>query len=641
MITLNAIEKQYGSKILFDGITAAFNPAHRTGLIGPNGAGKTVLMRVLAGKENVDRGSVTVPSDLRLAYLPQEMVFDETVSVLQHALRPFETLLEYEKEIGRLDFSHDSPEYQKNLRRLDELQAQIAVQDIHRCGPRAKSILSGLGVPQESWNGPLTTLSGGFRMRVQLTQLLLVDPDFLMLDEPTNHLDMDSLIWLEKFLGKFSGGMLIISHDRDFLNRTTTHTAELCAGKLVSAKGNVRQFYEWKEQAECTETRRIKNVKDKITQTESFIKRFKAKNTKASQARSKMKQLERLKEQLPAGTPGRTSEARICIPPASRAGSVPVKLERAVIGYENTTVFSNANITITRGDKIAIIGPNGAGKSTLLKTIAGELKLTKGKLTYGHNTQPRYYSQHRSDQLNPSKTLYETIAECAGTTDRNSVLSVLGAFMFSEEESGKTVGVLSGGEKSRVSLASILADPGNMLLLDEPTNHLDIRAVEALGKALKKYNGTLCIVSHDEYFLSLVANRIIEVRPGVLRDFPGSLEEYRTSIELGFMQSLDDCTDCRENERKKPDSTKEERIRKRKDQKQQERKVAKLENSIVDIEREIDAAKSVLHDPGNATDYNKLSDADRTLRKLQETHDRLLHEWERESKVLETEFGFQ
>ncbi|MBD3343636.1 MAG: ATP-binding cassette domain-containing protein [Chitinivibrionales bacterium] len=637
MITLNDLEKQFGSKILFDTISAAINPVYRTALIGPNGAGKTVLMRILAGEEIPDNGSVTVPSDLRLGYLPQEMAFDESVTVLAHALRPFKKLLEYEKEIAALDLSHDSPEYTKSLRKLDEIQTKVNMHDVHRLEPRAKSILGGLGLEENVWQEPLRILSGGFRMRVQLTQLLLINPDFLMLDEPTNYLDMDSLIWLEKFLGKFKGGMLIISHDRDFLNRITQYTAELCAGKLLMAKGNVEQFYAWKEQADFAEERRIKNIQDKIAQTETFVKKFKAKNTKASQARSKMKQLERLKEELPAETAAGPREVRILIPHATRSGSVPVKLESADIGYEEKTIFSGANVTVTRGDKVAIIGPNGAGKSTLLKTVAGELPLKKGRVTYGHNTEIRYFSQHRLDQLNPSKNLFDTIADVSGNNDRNSVMSVLGAFMFSEEEAAKQVEVLSGGEKSRLSLASILANPGNVLLLDEPTNHLDIQSVAALGKALHTYNGTLLIVSHDEYFLSLIANRIVEIRPGILRDFPGSIKEYRSNIEQGFIQDLDEAESDSSSSSGNQDISKEKRIQRRKERKQQERKVEKLENAITNIEQEIEEMQSILHNPTNATDYAMLSQTDIKLKDLQKQHDTLLQEWETESKRLEPE----
>lgn len=639
MITLNSIEKQYGSKVLFNRISTAINPDHRTGLIGPNGAGKTVLMRILAGEESVDKGTVSIPPGIRLGYLPQEMSFDENAAPLEHALQPFEKILKYEKEIESLDLSHGSKEYKQSLRKLDELQTQINIHDIHRLESRAKTILNGLGVLEETWNESLRKLSGGFRMRVQLARLLLVNPDFLMLDEPTNHLDMDSLIWLEKFLTKFKGGMLIISHDRDFLNRITGHTAELCNGKLLTSKGNVEQFYAWKEQAVFAEDRRIKNIQDQISQTESFIKRFKAKNTKASQARSKMKQLERLKDELPSGIQASSPDVRILIPPASRAGSVPVRLEDATMGYDSTAIFSGVNVTVTRGDKIAVIGPNGAGKSTLLKTIAGELKLIQGSLDYGHNSELRYFSQHRLDQLSPVKSLYDTIADFSGNNDRNAVLSILGAFMFSEEESAKKVEVLSGGEKSRLSLASILAHPGNVLLLDEPTNHLDIQSVEALGKALHEYNGTLLIVSHDEYFLSLIANRIIEIRPGVLRDFPGTLEEYRTNIEQGFIQNPDDMDDTLPTRGKKHALSKEERIKKRKERIRQERKVDKLEKAIVEIEMEIENVNAILHDPENASDFEKLSGANQKLHELNCQYDSLMKTWEEESRILESDFA--
>ncbi|MBD3422575.1 MAG: ATP-binding cassette domain-containing protein [Chitinivibrionales bacterium] len=638
MISLNAIEKQFGSRILFDNITIALNPSHRTGLIGPNGAGKSVLMRILAGKESVDAGEVAMPDALRVAYLPQEIETEPDATPLENVLRPFAHVLDYERQIESLELSHraSAQQVRDGLAKIDRLHTDLQRHDAFTLEPKAKALLSGLGVPASSWDEDIRKLSGGFRMRVHLAGLLLQEPDFLMLDEPTNHLDMGSLIWLEKFLARFKGGMLVISHDRDFLNRVTDHTAELKHGRMRMCKGSVVDFFAWIEEHDSTEARRAANLQDKINQAEHFVRRFKSKNTKAAAARSKIKQIERLKEQLPDQ---RVSQHVIhfALPAATRCGVVPVKFENATIGYSETPVFSHLDLTINRHDKIAVIGPNGAGKSTLLKAIAGELSVASGTLLYGHKTEIRYFAQHRLEQLHPDQTLYDTISGIIGVNDRNAVLSVLGAFLFTEEDSRKKAGVLSGGEKSRLSLATILSNPGNVLLLDEPTNHFDIQSVDRLAEALTDYNGTVIIVSHDEFFISRIANRIIEIRPGTVRDFPGALTQYRGFIEAGFLPDSGEAghpaeASAQPQPKKK---SKQERIRKREAHKQVERRIAQLEQKIQETEATIDEYKTVLHDSANATNVTLLTEISAKLEEQESAYEHLLGAWEAASGQLE------
>ncbi len=629
MITLSNIHKQFGSKILFNTISLALNPSHCIGFIGPNGSGKTMLLRILAGKEQVDSGEVVVPSNLRIGYLAQEMSVSQDITPLDLVLKPFAHLLEVDGIIEKLSAvgDHTSPTYQKNLQEYDTLVTELAIHDVHSLEARAKKILTGLGVLEETWHNPIANLSGGFQMRVVLAQLLLRAPDFLLLDEPTNHLDMDSLIWLEKFLQRFKGGMIIVSHDRDFINRLSTHTMEIAHGEITQYSGKIDSYLTWKEEHSATELRRVKNIQDKISQTEQFITRFKAKNTKASQAKSKMKQLERLKEELPPEQQF-TQTIHFDFPEPSRSGSVPIKLDAVSVSYEENRVLDNVSLTVTRGDKIAVLGPNGAGKSTLLKTCAEQLYPDSGTVQIGHNTTINYYSQHRLEQLDPEKTLFDTVAQVATQTDKTFIQSILGAFLFSGEECEKRVGVLSGGEKSRLSLATILANPGNMLILDEPTNHLDIASIECLTKALQKFEGTLLIVSHDEYFLSPIANRIIELRPGKLRDFPGNLSDYRSYIEQGFIDSFSEDTTADTLDASQREVQKKERIRKRQESKKVERAIERVERDIHTIEDEISTLESQLHSPEHASNAESLNRIQAELQEKQTSHEHLLVQWE-------------
>ncbi len=637
MITFQNIQKQFGSKVLYDNLSFSINPTHRIGCIGPNGAGKTVLLRLLAGEEQLDSGRIVLPSNIRLGYLPQEMDITQTTTPLYLVLEPFKHLFELESIMERLAESGDteSAEYQKAVQDYDALHTERAVYDADSLGARAKSILAGLGVPEDSWDQNVQELSGGYHMRVLLARLLLQEPDFLLLDEPTNHLDMDSLIWLEKYLGRYNGGMLIVSHDRDFLNRLITHTMEISGGALSQYKGTVDSFFAWQETHLMTEARRQKNLQGKIAQAEHFITRFKSKNTKASQAQSKMKQLEKLKQQLPEQRQS-IKTVRFQLPQPLRSGSIPLQLENVSVSFGPTKVFTDFSLSVNRGDKIAIIGPNGAGKSTLLKTCFGLVKPDSGRVASGHNTRINYYSQHRLEQLNPDKTLYDTVAENAVKSDKTSIQSLLGSFLFSGDEVLKKAGVLSGGEKSRLSLAAMLANPGNVLLLDEPTNHLDIQSVERLADALSAFAGTVLIVSHDEYFLSRITSRILELRPGMYRDFPGTLTDYRSYIENGYIDSF---TKEGEEATSGISHSKQERMQKRQKVKKLERAIQKIERNIVSLEQEMEEVKAILNNPENAHNHSQLTEAHNKIEEQQRQHDALMERWEKFQQRLERMSG--
>ncbi len=624
MISLVNLSKQFGDKILYRDVSIAFNTTHRTGLIGSNGAGKSVLLRIIAGIDHSDAGHVAIAGNLRLGYLPQESDVPESVSAIDFVLEPFRHLLDAHE-------NHDGEDLDKMAKLLDEMH----VADVYSLPSRAASVLSGLGIGEDRSREPMSILSGGFRMRVVLARLLLSAPDFLLLDEPTNHLDMDSLIWLERFLARFDGGMMIVSHDRDFLDRMTDHTAELSAGGIDIGVGSVSAFLEAKAEQREAEAKRTKTLQNQIDKTEAFIDRFKAKATKASQARSRMKLLERLNEELPDTATVSTQSLNFRFPPAPPCGSIPLKVENATAGYGDNTIFSKLDLTVTRGQKIAVIGPNGAGKTTLLKLLAGALEPAAGAVTIGHNAKLRYYAQHRLDQLDPRRTLYETISSIVGLVERSVVQGILGAFLFSGDEVNKTVGVCSGGEKSRLSLATLLADPGNVLLLDEPTNHLDIDAIEKLATALAAYDGTVIFVSHDEYLIDIVADRIIEVRKGSLRDFPGNLTDYRWYIENGIGVDVpSDADTAAKRQQADANIDKQLRQKRREEKKQLERVIQKIEKRLEETEQAIDRCETVLHDPANVNDYQRLSEADAELKRLKIEADKIMEEWTEASEKL-------
>ena len=634
MISIQNVKKRYGKQILFDDLTISFVSGQRIALIGANGTGKTSLLRMILGLEKPDQGAVAVPSDLSIGHLPQEVEVLSSKSPLSIVLEPFERLLDFENAYDSIAKSlddHESPAFKKALGKIDKLQNELEYHDVFSLVSRAKAILAGLGVPSDKWEQPITALSGGFRMRVVLGRLLLLRPQALLLDEPTNHLDMDSLIWLEKFLDRFSGTLIIVSHDREFLNRMTRHTAEIHNGGVTVYKGNYDAYMAYKVEREESLKNTTKNLERKIAQTERFIERFRSKATKASAVQSRVKMAQSLKEELPALSE-KTRTIHFSFPLSRPSGGVPLKVERIAVAYgsppESGPVFSDLSFTVTRGDKIAIVGPNGTGKTTLLKALAQEIAVSFGAVTIGHNADVRYFSQHVLDQLSPDKTLFETIAEASGSGDRTYIQNVLGSFLFSGEDVNKTVSVLSGGEKSRLALATILSKTGNVLLLDEPTNHLDIQSIEILAQALQEFPGTVLMVSHNEYFISMVANRIIEMRPGIFRDFPGSIGTYHSYLAAGYLQDEGSENPSKASEPQAEIVDKQLRIKAREERKQLERKIEKIEKEIALRERDMELFGATLHDPGNASNFGLLHETMQKLDAVKKQNELLLSQWE-------------
>ncbi len=528
MVHVDAIGRRFGTRVLFEGLSWTIPKGVRLGFVGPNGAGKTTLLRILAGQETPDSGEVRRPATLRVGYLPQEVESLAAGSVLAAVIDGLE-------EIRRLGQEVDSLESRLATLRAGDAQLEttsgaygVARARFEALGgdqieTRARVILGGLGVPESSFAEPLERLSGGWRMRVVLARLLLGSPDLLLLDEPTNHLDLRAIGWLEAFLDSFAGAFVVVSHDRYFLNRMVRGIVELERGKLTTYPGAYDAYLAGKEERRELLEKAARHQAAEIARTERFIERFRFKATKARQVQSRIRALEKIDR---IETDAAQKRIHFGFPPAPRSGDVVVRAEGVIKVFGDNAVYSGADFLLRRGDRVALVGPNGAGKSTLLKMLDGRVQPDAGRLEIGHNVVIQYYAQHHLDALDPAATVLEEIESAADASFRPRLRTLLGRFLFSGEDAGKAVGVLSGGEKARLALAKLLLRPANLLLLDEPTNHLDLKSREVLEEALNEYEGTLVFVSHDRYFINRVATSIGEVGGGRVEIRAGDFDSY-------------------------------------------------------------------------------------------------------------------
>ena len=552
MIQLSGITLSFGSRELFKNLTWNVKDGKRIGLFGPNGVGKTTLLNMIAGMFTPDKGTLSKPPSHIIGYLPQEaedIISDKTV--LSEALTAFKDIrvLEREEEAltKELEAHHDqrSSEYQKVLLRLDQVHEELRSRDSHTVRFEAEKLLMGLGFETGDLAKPLSTFSGGWRMRVALAKLLLQRPNTLLMDEPTNHLDIESIDWLEKYLGRFQGSVILVSHDRYFLDRMVETIAELDGGQITEYAGNYSSYLKEKSERLGIQRAAYENQQRKIKETERFIERFRYKNTKAKQVQSRVKMLEKL-ERIPEPA-SENALINIKFPEPKRSGKVVLELSEFSKSYPgpegaDVEVFSKAApLTISRGDKIALIGKNGAGKSTLSRILVGSEPFS-GERKLGHNVELTFFAQHQSEALDPENTILQELESENKGRSQTEIRSLLGAFLFTEDDVFKPVRVLSGGEKSRVALAKTLLSPKNFMILDEPTNHLDIQSRNVLVEALVHYGGTFVIVSHDRHFLDQVANKVWYAENKKLITYPGTYSEFH------YHQNL------RESESKKPSS---------------------------------------------------------------------------------------
>ncbi len=528
MLSINDLSLQYGSKHIFRNVSAQVYDGDRIGLAGVNGTGKSTLLKIMCGELETDPGVVNRASWFTVSYLPQEItidlgsrtLFDEAESAFNEALAHQREFDEIGEKLAVLDQS--SPELAALLERQGELQHLLEGHDIFRIRPEIERILFGLGFSKDDLERPVSDFSGGWIMRLLLAKLLLKKPSLLLLDEPTNHLDLDSLTWMEDFLVQYQGAMVIISHDRAFLDRVTSKTWELSLGRLTSYKGNYSHYLVEKEQRMELERAAYDNQQAMIKQTERFITRFRAKSTKAKQVQSRAKQLEKL-ERIELSETERT--IHFSFPPAAPSGRDVLQLKGVNKEFDGKQVFKDVTLELQRGDKLAVVGVNGAGKTTLLKIMAG-IEPAQGTIRQGHNVILTYFGQHQAQELSGSLDVLDTVYHAAQDMTVTKVRSLLGAFLFSGDEVEKKVQVLSGGEKSRVALARMLIKPANLMLLDEPTNHLDITSQEVLQEAMAQYEGTIIVVSHNRFFVNSFVNKVLEIRDGRATMFLGNVDDY-------------------------------------------------------------------------------------------------------------------
>lgn len=529
MLQLDSISLWFGERPLFREISATINPGERIGLVGPNGAGKSTLLKIIKGVQRADDGLIKMSKSATIGYLPQDGVEpDPALSVLEEVEQAFQDILKLrekhqniQQQMERLDSG--SQEYQQAVERFGQLQHQLEDSGSYTLRTEVERILTGLGFKDTDFSRSTTEFSGGWLMRIALGKLLLQKPTYLLLDEPTNHLDIESLQWIESFLKSYEGAVIIVSHDKAFLNTVTTRTLALNRGDLLDYAGNF-SFYEKKyAQEQDLLKKQFENQQKEIKQTREFIDRFRYKATKARQVQSRIKQLEKM-EQIHIDE--NQEEISFSFPPPERSGQTVIRVEDLEKRYGDHTVFDGINYELERGDKIAVVGPNGAGKSTFIRILAGIENYQDGKVETGHNVTAGYFAQHQADELNPQNTLLEEM-KTTGTGDSETRLrTILGCFLFTNDDVFKRIGVLSGGEKSRVALAKMLLNPGNFLIFDEPTNHLDMQSKQILQQALQQFQGALMIVSHDRDFLDPIVNKTLEVQPGYIKTWLGNVSYY-------------------------------------------------------------------------------------------------------------------
>ena len=513
MISIDGLTVEFGGTTLFSNISFVINEKERIALMGKNGAGKSTLLKILAGVKEPTGGKVSAPKGTVIAYLPQHLMTEDGRTVFDETAQAFAHLHEMEAEIERINHElevrtdYDSEEYMQLIEQVSTLSEKFySIEEINYDADIEKTLL-GLGFKREDFNRQTSEFSGGWRMRIELAKLLLQKPDVLLLDEPTNHLDIESIQWLEDFLIESGQAVVVISHDRAFVDHITTRTIEVTMGRIYDYKVNYSQYLQLRQERREQQQKAYDEQQKFIAETKAFIERFKGTYSKTLQVQSRVKMLEKL--ELVEVDEEDTSALRLKFPPAPRSGSYPVILEQVSKSYGEKTIFRNVNLTIERGDKIAFVGRNGEGKSTLVKCIMGEIPY-EGKLTLGHNVQIGYFAQNQASLLDGELTVFQTIDDAAKGDIRTKIKDLLGAFMFGGENSTKKVKVLSGGERTRLAMLRLLLEPVNLLILDEPTNHLDLKTKDILKQALLDFDGTLIVVSHDRDFLDGLVSKVYE-----------------------------------------------------------------------------------------------------------------------------------
>lgn len=530
MIALaDKISKSFGGRVLYSNATLQLNAGERWALVGPNGAGKTTLLKIIMGLESADEGTITFAKDATLGYLEQETELMGDRTALNEVIESAHEIKQWERKVNGLSIKIAETPEGATLNKYLEDYAH-AMERFERLGgyaleSRARQILAGLGFPVEDFDKPAKEFSGGWQMRISLSKLLLRRPDVLLLDEPTNHLDLESVQWLERFLSSYDGTVLLVSHDRSFMDACVTHVAALENRMLVTYTGNYSGYlHQREENLEQLRAKRAAQERD-IAHMETFIERFRYKPTKAKQVQERVAKVEKIREELVV-LPEQSHHMHFRFPEPPRTGDTVISLEGVAKSYEDNFVYDNVDLKLYRGDHVALVGPNGAGKSTLMKLIAGKLKPDSGQISLGQNVTEAYYAQHQLEELNPANTVLAELDTVAAGWTTSEERRLLGAFLFHGDDVEKRVNVLSGGERARLALAKMLVSPDPLLLLDEPTNHLDIDSVDVLEKALVDFPGTIILISHDEHLVRAVANKVVDVRDHKVTVYDGNYDYF-------------------------------------------------------------------------------------------------------------------
>ena len=542
MVSVDGLAVEFGGTTLFSDISFQINEKDRIALMGKNGAGKSTLLKILAGVRQPTRGRVTAPKDCVIAYLPQHLMTEDGRTVFEEASMAFSHLKEMEREIEVLNnelatrTDYESEDYMALIEKVATMSEKFYAIDLTHFEEDVEKALLGLGFERSDFTRPTSEFSGGWRMRIELAKLLLQDPDVLLLDEPTNHLDIESIQWLEHFLTESARAVVVISHDRKFVDNITTRTIEVTMGRIYDYKVNYSKYLELRKERREQQMKQYEEQQKMIQETKDYIERFKGTYSKTLQVQSRVKMLEKL--QIIEVDEEDTSALRLKFPPSPRSGNYPVTMEDVGKRYGDHRVFGGVNLTVERGNKIAFVGRNGEGKSTLVKCIMGEIE-HEGTLTLGHNVQIGYFAQNQASLLDGELTVFQTIDDVAQGEIRTKIRDLLGAFMFGGEESTKKVKVLSGGERTRLALLKLLLNPVNLLILDEPTNHLDLKTKDILKQALVAFDGTLIVVSHGRDFLDGLVSKVYEFGHGKVREHLCGIYEFLEQKKLENLQELE------------------------------------------------------------------------------------------------------
>lgn len=643
MISIEGLTVEFGGFTLLNDISFVVNKKDRIALVGKNGAGKSTMLKIFAGKQAPTSGQVLAPKDITVGYLPQHMQLADGNTVVEEASLAFNHIQQLEKELDAVNLQlaertdYESEAYSALIERSAMLNEEFVMSGGKNFQAEVEKTLTGLGFKRTDFERPTKEFSGGWRMRIELAKLLLQRPDVLLLDEPTNHLDIESIQWLENFLANKANTVILVSHDRAFLDAVTQRTIEITLGRIYDYRVNYSKYVELRKERREQQIRAYENQQKQIQQTEDFIERFRYKATKSVQVQSRIKQLDKL-ERLEVDEEDNSS-LRLKFPPAPRSGSYPIIAEGLKKVYGSSTVFSDVEMTVKRGEKVAFVGKNGEGKSTFVKCIMGEIPFD-GKLELGHNIKIGYFAQNQAQLLDEDKTVFDTIDYVATGDIRTRIRDILGGFMFGGEASDKKVRVLSGGERSRLAMIRLLLEPVNLLILDEPTNHLDMRSKDVLKNAIRDFDGTVIVVSHDREFLDGLVEKTYEFADGKVKEHLGGIYEFLRSKQMDSLRELDAQKKISPLPEKNTSAQSqaqqglsyEERKEQARAFKRLEKQVSEKENQVEQLEKEIAQLENKLSQPEHASDtalFQKHGELTKQLEKTMENWEELSSQYEK------------